>query len=110
MTARGWPHAELETMVELWNAGTLSLVEIAVKMGKTKAMINGMAHRMPNRCPPKRTPVNKGKEPAPLAVSLKSRWPLPAGHPITWGAISALPWPADLGFMTASRVTERTGP
>ena len=46
MTARGWPHAELETMVELWNAGTLSLVEIAVKMGKTKAMINGMAHRI----------------------------------------------------------------
>ena len=95
-----WPLAKQARLRELWEAGALSVAEIAqhpdIRM--PRGAIAGKAHRM--GLPPKASPI-KPREATPegsklIATIERQRAgvaPLPAGHPLAMQILNEARWP-----------------
>lgn len=98
---REWTEAELDLLRKLLSCNTAT-VDIAERFGMSaqymRKHINEVGLKPPgwrSRYRPRSAAsVEEAKAAQPIPESrMQNWWPLPAGSPETWGAISDQPWP-----------------
>jgi hypothetical protein len=107
---QGWTQEDYERARSMWLAGP-SEMEIGAAFGKSRHVINGIAHRF--GWPPRGSPIirreNTAAPLAPKPQPFNIRPPLPAGHPLTWGLISNEPFPHHLAPVLSVGSRKRPG-
>jgi hypothetical protein len=94
--ARRWTAAADSTICGLRAAGA-TWAEIGRQLGLSRNTVIERGRRLCAMAPPRAAPIVRQAEDDP------SRGALPAGHPLTWGLLTAEPYPLEVGRIGEGR-------